>query len=170
MEAEIRTIFISVILFLIYLPSSFAETKYPFFLNVISEDQNLKSNVYNNVKRLTANYSNLELKEKSDKGVYVELFIYAINHKNSNTSKNTIVLSVVHTNKIRIFQLTDEVFKDNSQSSDQTKRITANLMMTKGGLLSHMNIAAVDNVEQIDIAINKFLKQLSINIESYYLS
>ena len=56
------------------------------------------------------------------------------------------------------------------KSSDQTKRITANLMMTKGGLLSHMNIAAVDNVEQIDIAINKFLKQLSKNIEIYYLS
>ena len=93
-----------------------------------------------------------------------------IKHKNSNTSKNRIVLSVVHTNKIRIFQLTDEVFKDNSKSSDQTKRITADLMMRKGGLLSHMNIAAADNVEQIDSALNKFLKQLSINIENYYLS
>ena len=81
-----RTILISIIAFLIYTPSTFAETKYPFFLNVISEDQNLKSNVYNNVKRLTPNYSNLEFKEVRDKGVYVELFIYAINHKNSNTS------------------------------------------------------------------------------------
>ena len=165
-----KKFFIIIIVFLIYLPTAFAETKYPFFLNVISEDQNLKNNVFSNVKRLATNYSNLEFKEVRDKGVYVELFIYAINHKNSNTSKNTIILSVVHTNKIRIFQLTDEVFKDNSKSSDQTKRITADLMMRKGGLLSHMNIAAVDNVEQIDIALNKFLKQLSINIENYYLS
>ena len=165
-----KKFFIIIIVFLIYLPTAFAETKYPFFLNVISEDQNLKNNVFSNVKRLATNYSNLEFKEVRDKGVYVELFIYAINHKNSNTSKNTIVLSVVHTNKIRIFQLTDEVFKENSKSSDQTKRITADLMMRKGGLLSHMNIAAVDNVEQIDIALNKFLKQLSINIENYYLS
>ena len=165
-----KKFFIIIIVFLIYLPTAFAETKYPFFLNVISEDQNLKNNVFSNVKRLATNYSNLEFKEVRDKGVYVELFIYAINHKNSNTSKNTIILSVVHTNKIRIFQLTDEVFKDNSISSDQTKRITADLMMRKGGLLSHMNIAAVDNVEQIDIALNKFLKQLSINIENYYLS
>ena len=165
-----KTIFAFVILFFIYVPTAFSESKYPFFLNVISEDQNLKNRIFNNFKRLTSNYSNLELKEVRDKGVYVELFIYAINHKNSNTSKDTIVLSVVHTNKIRIFQLTNEVFKDNSQSSDQTKRITADLMMRKGGLLSHMNIAAVDNVEQIDIALNKFLKQLSINIENYYLS
>ena len=42
-------------------------------------------------------------------------------------------------------------------------------MMRKGGLLRHMNVAAVDNVQQIDIALNKFLTQLSINIENYYL-
>ena len=165
-----RKIFISIIAILIYLPSSFAETKYPFFLNIISEDQNLKKTIFNNFKSLTPNYSNLELKETRDKGVYVELFIYAINHKNSNTAKDTVVLSVVHTNKIRIFQLTSEVFKDDSKSSEQIKKITADLVMRKGGLLSHMNIAAVDNVEQIDIALNKFLKQLSLNIKSYYLS
>ena len=164
-----RKIFISVIVLLIYLPSSFAEIKYPFFLNVISEDKNLKKTIFNNVKSLTPNYSNLELKEMRDKGVYVELFIYAINHKNSNTSKDTVVLSIVHTNKIRIFQLTNEVFKDKSKSSEQIKKITADLLMRKGGLLSHMNIAAADNVEQIDIALNRFLKQLSLNIEGYYI-
>ena len=164
-----RKIFISIIAILIYLPSSFAETKYPFFLNIISEDQNLKKTIFNNFKSLTPNYSNLKLKETRDKGVYVELFIYAINHKNSNTSKDTVVLSIVHTNKIRIFQLTNEVFKDKSKSSEQIKKITADLLMRKGGLLSHMNIAAADNVEQIDIALNRFLKQLSLNIEGYYI-
>ena len=62
------------------------------------------------------------------------------------------------------------MFKKESKSTEQIKKITADLVMRKGGLLSHMNIAAVDDVEQIDIALNKFLKQLSLNIKNYYLS
>ena len=165
-----KTLILITLKFLIMCSLSHAETKLPFYLNVVGEDKSLKNLVRTKTKKLISNFLNLTLKEEKDGRVFVQLFIYALKHKNSNNSKDTIILSATHVNKRRIIELTKEVFKKDSKSSEVTKTIAADLMLRDSGLMTHINVAAIDDVKTINVPIARFLKDLSRNIKGYYES
>ena len=154
--------------FIIISSLSHADTKFPFYLNVVGEDKSLNKIVRVETKKLVSNFSNLTLREDKDGRVFVKLFIYALRHKNSKISKDTIILSSTHINRRRIVELTKEVFKKDSKSSKLTKTIAADLMLKDSGLMRHINIAAMDDIDKIGVPILRFSKDLSANIENYY--
>lgn len=156
--------------FLIISSLSYGETKYPFYLDVICADKSLKTLIRTKAKKITLNFSNLKLSEQKDGTTFVKLFVYALKHRNSNTSKDTIIFSATQVNKRRIFELTNEVFKKDNKSSELTKAIAADLMLRDSGIMRHINVAAVDDIYKVDVPIERFLKDLSMNIKSYYES
>ena len=164
-------ILIFLILNFIMIPfSSFAGNKFPFYLEVISDNENLKSIVINKTQEIVPDFSNLTLRKDKDGRVFVKLFIYVLKHKNSNIDKDTIILSATHVNKRRIVELTQEVFKKDNKSSDFTKTIAADLMSRDSGIVRHINVAATDDIDRISVPITRFLRDLSKNIRSYYES
>ena len=165
-----KTLILLILKFLIICSLANASTKYPFYLDIISEDKNLENLIKDKAKKIIPKFSNLKLNEDKDGRVFVKLFIYALRHKNSNLSNDTIILSATHINKRRIFELTNEVFKKDSKSSEFTKTIAADLMLRDSGLMRHINVAASDNIDRIDVPIKRFLKDLSKNIQDYYES
>ena len=165
-----KTLILIILKLLIFASFSHAETKFPFYLNVVGEDKSLKNLVRAKTKKLVSNFPNLTLREDKDGRVFVQLFIYALRHKNSNNSKDTIILSSTHVNKRRIVELTKEVYKKDSKSSEVTKTIAADLMLRDSGLMTHINVAAIDDVKKINVPIARFLKDLSRNIKGYYES
>lgn len=156
--------------FIIISSLSYADKKFPFYFNVVGEDKTLNKIVRIETKKLVSNFSNLTLREDKDGRVFVKLFIYALRHKNSKISKDTIILSATHINKRRIVELTKEVFKKDSKSSKFTKTIAADLMLKDSGIMRHINVAATDDINTIRVPIARFLKDLSKNIQSYYES
>ena len=66
--------------------------------------------------------------------------------------------------------MTQEVFKKDNKSSDFTKKIVADLMLTDSGIVRHINVAAIDDIDRISIPIARFLRDLSKNIRTYYES
>jgi len=164
-------ILIFLILNFIMIPfSSFAGNKFPFYLEVISDNENLKSIVITKTEEMVSDFSNLTLRKDKDGRVFVKLFIYVLKHKNSNIDKDTIILSATHVNKRRIVELTQEVFKKDNKSSDFTKTIAADLMSRDSGIVRHINVAATDDIDRISVPITRFLRDLSKNIRSYYES
>ena len=91
--------------FLIISTLAHASTRYPYYLDIISEDKNLETLIRDKAKKITPKFSNLKLREDKDGRVFVKLFIYALRHKNSNVSNDTIILSATHVNKRRIFDI-----------------------------------------------------------------
>lgn len=165
-----KILIILILKFLIVSSLANASTKYPFYIDIISEDKNLKTLIRDKAKEIVPNFSNLKLKDDKDGRVFVKLFIYALRHKNSHISNDTIILSATHVNKRRIFELTNEVFKKDSKSSEFTKTIAADLMLKDSGLLRHINVAATDDIDSLRVPITRFLKDLSKNIQGYYES
>ena len=165
-----KTLILFTLKFLIISTLAQASTKYPFYLDIISEDKNLETLIRDKAKKITPKFSNLKLREDKDGRVFVKLFIYALRHKNSNVANDTIILSATHVNKRRIFELTNEVFKKDSKSSEFTKTIAADLMLRDSSLMRHINVAATDDIDRIGVPIARFLKDLSKNIQGYYES
>ena len=165
-----RILFLLTLKILMASSFSYAETRFPFYLNIITEDENLKILIKAKTKKLTSNFSNLTMREDKDGRIFVKLFIYALRHKNSNNSKDTIILSATHVNKRRIVELTKEVFKKDSKSSEFTKTIAADMVLKDTGLMTHINVAAIDDIKKINVPLTKFLKDLSRNIKGYYES
>ena len=76
-----RLLFLLTLKLLLFSSFSYAETKFPFYLNVVGEDKNLKNLVRTKTKKLVSNFPNLTLREDKDGRVFVQLFIYALRQK-----------------------------------------------------------------------------------------
>ena len=150
---------------------SFAESKYPFYLQVISQDEVIRTKISELINTEISNYGMQIKSNKNFKdGVGVGLYIYAQKHVNSGINKNTIIFSIAHTSNKRFSELMIEVFKDGSTSTEMTKKITADLILKKKGILKYLNVAAVDEISQINKLIPTILKNLSERIEGYYIN
>ena len=66
-----RTLILLTLKFLIISTLAHASTKYPFYLNIISEDKNLETLIRDKAKKITPKFSNLKLREDKDGRVFV---------------------------------------------------------------------------------------------------
>ena len=83
-----KLLLITIIVLLQSFPS-FSNTKYPFTLKVISEDQQISDIIKNKINQNIIRFENLEIDndESYQNGVSVTLIIYAHKHINSNFNK-----------------------------------------------------------------------------------
>lgn len=160
---------ISAMIFLAYITlnplASFGATQYSFFLHVISEDQDVQMNITESFERNILAFKNLKIhKEK----IGVHLFIYGKKHQNSETHKNIISFSIVHTNNLDIYHLVNEAFDDNHNTPESLKQIAVDLIREEGGLLKYLNTAMIDDISLIDTVVQEILSNLSFRIKNYY--
>ena len=170
-------IFISIIyivLFSFITSYSFANDKHAFHLKIIANDNSIKSHIEASVLNNLKKFKNIEIKKNLDfrDGVpVVVLYIYGKKHENSNIDKQIITFAIAHTSNTEFMNLMAEVFGDDklNESSDQMKAITSDLLINKKAILKYLNVASIDNLDQIDIAIKSILTSLSVRIENYYI-
>ena len=69
--------------------TSYGSDKYPFHLNVISDDYFMKTDIEKSVKKNIKKFNNIVIKNNKDfrDGVSVVLYIYGKKHNNSNLNK-----------------------------------------------------------------------------------
>ena len=158
----------AVILCLISSVSS-AENNYSFDLNVVSNDPHIKEIIEQKVLVRAKNHQSL-IAQNNDTPEYtgaVTLYIFAQKNLGSNINKNQISLSIAHTSSIKLYELLMEVFQEGNDSSKLTKAITADLITQRGAVLKYLNVASIDDLEQIDTPIETILLNLSHRMDSY---
>ena len=143
---------------------------YKYNLTIISSDTKLKSLIETYVTDYSKKNSKIELAsdERLADRVAVGLFIIAERHKSSRINKESIAFSVAHTTKADIFGLVSEVFSNQSNSNNQVKNHTYNLIVAQGGILKHLNIAVIDKQDEMTQVLDTFLADFSKRISNYY--
>ena len=151
--------------------TSYGSEKYPFHLNVISNDYLMKSDIEKSVIKNIKKFNNIVIKNNKDfrDGVSVVLYIYGKKHNNSNLDKQFVTFSVAHTSNSDFLDLMTEVFGEDSLSSDRMKEITGDLIINKKAILKYLNVASLDNLEKIDLFTETVLNALSTRIDNYYI-
>jgi len=163
-----------IIIFSFITSYSFGNEKYNFQLKVIADDSLIKKKIEDSILKNLNKFENIQIKSNEDfrDGVsVVVLYIYGKKHENSNIDKQIITFAIAHTSNTEFMNLMAEVFGDDkfSNSSEQMKAITSNLLINKKAILKYLNLASIDNLDQIDILTYSFLKSLSTKIENYYI-
>ena len=163
-----------IIIFSFITSYSFGNEKYNFQLKVIADDSLIKKKIEDSILKNLNKFENIQIKSNEDfrDGVsVVVLYIYAKKHENSNIDKQIITFAIAHTSNTEFMNLMAEVFGDDkfNDSSEQMKAITSNLLINKKAILKYLNLASIDNLDQIDIVTNSFLTSLSTRIENYYI-
>ena len=150
--------------------TSYGSEKYPFHLNVISDDYFMKTDIEKSVKKNIKKFNNIVIKNNKDfrDGVSVVLYIYGKKHDNSNLNKEFVTFSVAHTSNSDFMDLMNEVFVEESISTDRMKEITVDLIMNRKAILKYLNVASLDDLEKIDVFTEKVLNALSTRINGYY--
>ena len=150
--------------------TSYSSEKYPFHLNVISNDYYMKNDIKKSVIKNIKKFNNIVIKNNKDfrDGVSVVLYIYGKKHNNSNVDKQFVTFSVAHTSNSAFLDLMTEVFGDESISTDRMKEITSDLIINKKAILKYLNVASIDNLEKIDVFTETVLNALSSRIDGYY--
>ena len=150
--------------------TSYGSEKYPFHLNVISDDYFMKTDIEKSVKKNIKKFNNIVIKNNKDfrDGVSVVLYIYGKKHDNSNLNKEFVTFSVAHTSNSDFMDLMTEVFREESISTDRMKEITGDLIMNKKAILKYLNVASLDDLEKIDVFTETVLNALSTRINGYY--
>ena len=150
--------------------TSYGSEKYPFHLNVISDDYFMKTDIEKSVKKNIKKFNNIVIKNNKDfrDGVSVVLYIYGKKHDNSNLNKQFVTFSVAHTSNSDFMDLMTEVFGEESISTDRMKEITGDLIMNKKAILKYLNVASLDDLEKIDVFTETVLNALSTRINGYY--
>ena len=162
-------------LILIFITSnSFGNDKYNFQLRVIAEDNLIKKQIEESVLKNLKKFNNIQINnnENFKDGVsVVVLYIYGKKHENSNIDKQIITFTIAHTSNTEFMNLMAEVFGDDKldDSSDRMKEITSDLLINKKAILKYLNVASIDNLDQIDIITESILTSLSVRIENYYI-
>ena len=164
-----KLLLITIILLLQSFPS-YSNTKYPFTLKVISEDQQIADIIKNKINQNIIRFENLEVDndESYHNGVSVTLIIYAHKHINSNFNKDHISLTIAHTSKFKFLNLMGEVFKDGSEYNDDLKGMVADLLINNRSVLKRLNAASIDNISEVDKVIETILINLSDRMEGYH--
>ena len=167
------SIFYYLILILIT-SNSFGNDKYNFQLKVIAEDNLIKKQIEESVLKNLKKFNNIQINnnENFKDGVsVVVLYIYGKKHENSNIDKQIITFTIAHTSNTEFMNLMAEVFGDDKldDSSDRMKEITSDLLINKKAILKYLNVASIDNLDQIDIITESILTSLSVRIENYYI-
>ena len=165
-----RLLFLLSLITLIYSYPSYSNTKYPFTLKVISEDQQIADTIINKINQNIIRFENLEIDndESYHNGVSVTLIIYAHKHINSNFNKDHISLTIAHTSKFKFLNLMGEVFKDGSEYNDDLKVMVADLLINNRSILKRLNAASIDNISEVDKVIETILINLSDRLEGYH--
>ena len=163
-----------IVIFSFIASSSFANKIYNFDLKVISDDNLLKREIEDSFVKNLNQFQNLEIKDDQDfrDGVStIVLYVYGKKHENSNVDKQIITFSIAHTSNTEFMNLMAEVFGNDkmSQSSNQMKAITSDLLINNKAILKYLNVASIDNLDQMDVVTKNILKSLSLRIENYYL-
>ena len=163
-----------IIIFSFITSYSFGNKKYNFQLKVIADDSLIKKKIEDSILKNLNKFENIQIKSNEDfrDGVsVVVLYIYGKKHENSNIDKQIITFAIAHTSNTEFMNLMAEVFGDDkfNDSSEQMKAITSNLLINKKAILKYLNLASIDNLDQIDIVTNSFLTSLSTRIENYYI-
>ena len=70
-----RTLILLTLKFLIISTQAHASTKYPFYLNIISEDKNLDTLIRDKAKKIIPKFSNFKIREDKNGRDFVKLFI-----------------------------------------------------------------------------------------------
>ena len=85
--------------------------------------------------------------------------------------KQIITFTIAHTSNTEFMNLMAEVFGDDKfdESSDRMKEITSDLLINKKAILKYLNVASIDNLDQIDDVTDRILAGLSIRIENYFI-
>ena len=150
--------------------TSYGSEKYPFHLNVISDDYFMKTDIEKSVKKNIKKFNNIVIKNNKDfrDGVSVVLYIYGKKHDNSNLNKEFVTFSVAHTSNSDFMDLMTEVFREESISTDRMKEITGDLIMNRKAILKYLNVASLDDLENIDVFTETVLTALSTRINGYY--
>ena len=167
------SIFYYLILILIT-SNSFGNDKYNFQLKVIAEDNLIKKQIEESVLKNLKKFNNIQINnnENFKDGVsVVVLYIYGKKHENSNIDKQIITFTIAHTSNTEFMNLMAEVFGDDKfdESSDRMKEITSDLLINKKAILKYLNVASIDNLDQIDIITESILTSLSVRVENYYI-
>ena len=164
-----KLLLITIIVLLQSFPS-FSNTKYPFTLKVISEDQQISDIIKNKINQNIIRFENLEIDndESYQNGVSVTLIIYAHKHINSNFNKDHISLTIAHTSKFKFLNLMGEVFKNGSEYNDDLKGMVADLLINNRSILKRLNAASIDNISEVDKVIDTILINLSDRMEGYH--
>ena len=165
-----RLLFLLSLISLIYSYPSYSNTKYPFTLKVLSEDQQIADTIINKINQRIVRFENLEIDndESYNNGVSVTLIIYAHKHINSNFNKDHISLTIAHTSKFKFLNLMGEVFKDGSEYNDDLKGMVADLLINNRAILKRLNAASIDNISEVDKVIETILINLSDRMEGYH--
>ena len=150
--------------------SSFANTKYPFTLKVISEDKEIANIIENKINQNVNRFDNMEIdnNENFKNGVSVTLIIYAQKHKNSKINENHISFTIAHTSKFKFLYLMSEVFKNGSEYNDDLKGVVADLLINNRAILKRLNSASIDNISDVDKVIESILVNLSERMDEYH--
>ena len=143
--------------------TSYGSEKYPFHLNVISDDYFMKTDIEKSVKKNIKKFNNIVIKNNKDfrDGVSVVLYIYGKKQDNSNLNKQFVTFSVAHTSNSDFMDLMTEVFGEESISTDRMKEITGDLIMNRKAILKYLNVASLDDLEKIDVFTETVLNALS---------
>ena len=153
---------------------SFGNEKYRFHLKIISDDNLIKKNIEESVLKNLQKFKNIEINNNldfRDGATVVVLYIYGKKHENSNLDKQIITFTIAHTSNTEFMNLMSEVFGDDKfdESSDRMKEITSDLLINKKAILKYLNVASIDNLDQIDDVTDRILGGLSIRIENYFI-
>ena len=153
---------------------SFGNDKYRFHLKIISDDNSIKTHIESSVLKNLQKFKNIEINNNldfRDGTTVVVLYIYGKKHENSNLDKQIITFTIAHTSNTEFMNLMAEVFGDDKfdESSDRMKEITSDLLINKKAILKYLNVASIDNLDQIDDVTDRILGGLSIRIENYFI-
>ena len=156
------------ILSLCFSTLAFAE-QYPIEFKVICANSKIKTRLEIKISNLIKKYENITLRiNKSSRGIVVaKMWVYALEHKESRKNKKMWTFSVTHTSHLSIRALVMEVFKKGNSSGENLKKITANMFLSKGGVLKHLSLSIVDNFEKSDQVMDKFVHDFSERIVTY---
>ena len=143
-------------------------------MKIISDDNSIKTHIENSVLKNLQKFKNIEINNNldfRDGASVVVLYIYGKKHENSNLDKQIITFTIAHTSNTEFMNLMAEVFGDDKfdESSDRMKEITSDLLINKKAILKYLNVASIDNLDQIDDVTDRILGGLSIRIENYFI-
>ncbi len=146
---------------------AFAE-QYPVQFQVICENSEIKEKLEKKVSKLIKKNKNITLARKRSREIVVaKLWIYALEHKESKYKKKMWAFSVAHTSHLPIHALVKEVFKKGKKSGENLKKITANIFLSKGGILKHINLSMIDNFEKSNQVMERFVHDFSQKLVTY---